>query len=97
MAAQLAEDLGKAEHLLADTGYFSVGNVEACQKADVEPVIAMGRRPHHPPLSKRFEKAPDAPRNPTAVEAMGHKLEKPEGRGITRCANRHPNPCSVSV
>jgi len=55
----LPEALGEVEHLPADTGYFSAGNVEACEKAGVEPVIAMGRQPHHPPLSERFEKAPD--------------------------------------
>ncbi|MGO9420388.1 transposase [Roseiarcus sp.] len=31
--------LGEVEHLLADTGYFSAGNVEACEKAGVEPMI----------------------------------------------------------
>ena len=64
----LSEGLGKVEHLLADTGYFSAGNVAACEKVGVEPVIAMGRQPHHPPLSERFEKAPDAPKDPTPVE-----------------------------
>ncbi len=44
----LPEALGEVEHLLADAGYFSAGNVEACEKAGVEPVIAMGRQPHHP-------------------------------------------------
>ena len=71
----LPEGLGKVEHLLADTGYFSAGNVAACEKAGVEPVIAMGRQPHHPPLSERFEKAPEAPKDPTPVEAMAHQVE----------------------
>jgi len=31
----LPEELGEAETLLADTGYFSAGNVEACEKAGV--------------------------------------------------------------
>jgi IS5 family transposase len=42
----LPEKLGKAENLLADTGYFSAGNVDACERAGVEPVIAIGRQPH---------------------------------------------------
>ena len=37
----LPEELGKVENLLADTGYFSADNVEACGKAGVVPVIAM--------------------------------------------------------
>ena len=50
----------KPETLLADTGYFSAANVEACEKAGIEPLIAMGRQPHHPPLTERFETAPPA-------------------------------------
>src|SRR5271163_2054484 len=63
----LPEALGEAETLLADTGYFSAGNVEACEEAGIEPAIAMGRQPHHPPLAERFEPAPAAPDNPTPV------------------------------
>ena len=58
----LPEELGEPETLLADTGYFSAANVEACEKAGIEPLIAMGRQPHHPPLTDRFETAPPAPR-----------------------------------
>ena len=43
------------------TGYFSAANVEACEKAGIEPLIAMGRQPHHPPLAERLEQAPPAP------------------------------------
>ena len=92
----LSEGLGKVEHLLADTGYFSAGNVEACEKAGAEPVIAMGRQPHHPPLSERFEKAPDAPKDPTPVEAMAHRLKTPRAVRSTPCANRRRSRCSAS-
>ena len=37
----LPERLGAAETLLADAGYFSAANVEACRQAEVEPLIAM--------------------------------------------------------
>jgi len=49
----LPEELGEAETLLADTGYFSAGNVAACEAAAIEPLIAMGRQ-HHPPLAERW-------------------------------------------
>ena len=78
----LPEALGETETLLADAGYFSGPNVEACEKAGVEPVIAMGRQPHHPPLAERFAKTPEAPVNPTPVEAMAHRLKTPEGRDL---------------
>ena len=40
----LTAALGETETLLADAGYFSGANVEACVKAGVTPVIAMGRQ-----------------------------------------------------
>jgi hypothetical protein len=92
----LPEELGEVENLLADAGYFSADNLEACKNADVEPMIAMGRQPHHPPLNERFAAAPAAPEKPTPVEAMAHKLKTPEGRALYACANRPPSPCSAS-
>jgi len=50
----LPDELGKVGTLLADTGYFSAANVAACEAAGIDPLIAMGRQPHHPPLSERF-------------------------------------------
>ena len=88
----LPGELGKAETLLADTGYFSAGNVAACDKAGIEPVIAMGRQPHHPPLAERFEKAPAAPVDATPVEKMAHRLKTPEGRALYALPKQTPEP-----
>ena len=88
----LPEALGEAETLLADTGYFSAGNVEACEEAGIEPAIAMGRQPHHPPLAERFEPAPAAPDNPTPVEAMAHRLKTPRGRALYALRKQTPEP-----
>jgi transposase len=57
----LPEELGKAETLLADNGYFSEANVNACQAAGIDPLIAMGRDCHHPSPAERFAEAPAAP------------------------------------
>jgi transposase len=84
--------LGKVENLLADTGYFSAENVDTCKKAGVEPVIAMGRQPHHPPLSERFAATPEAPKDPTPVEAMAYKLRTPEGRALYALRKQTPEP-----
>jgi hypothetical protein len=84
--------LGETETLLADAGYFSGANVEACAKAGVEPVIAMGRQPHHPPLAERFAKTPEPPENPTAVEAMARRLKTPEGRNLYALRKQTPEP-----
>src|SRR5208283_4240037 len=88
----LPAELGETETLLADAGYFSSPNVEACVKAGVEPVIAMGRQPHHPPLAERFAKPPEAPVDPTPVEAMGHRLKTPEGRALYALRKQTPEP-----
>ena len=88
----LPTELGEAETLLADTGYFSAGNVEACEKAGIDPLIAMGRQPHHPPLQERFEAPPPAPENPTPVEAMAHRLKTPEGRDLYALRKQTPEP-----
>jgi len=88
----LPKELGEPETLLADTGYFSAANVAACAAAEIEPLIARGRQPHHPPLAERFEQAPPAPENPTPVEAMAHRLRTPEGRKVYALRKQTPEP-----
>jgi hypothetical protein len=88
----LPERLGAAETLLADAGYFSAANVEACREASLEPLIAMGRQPHHPPLGERFAKEGPAPENPTPVEALAHRLKTPEGRKLYALRKQTPEP-----
>jgi transposase len=61
----LPKELGQAETLLADSGYFSEANVEACVAAGIEPLIPQGRQAHYPPLSERFANVPPAPDNST--------------------------------
>ena len=90
--AALPVDLGKAETLLADTGYFSAANVQACGAAGIEPLIALGRETHHPSLSERFAEAPPAPDNPTAVDAMAHRLKTLEGRKLYAQRKHIPEP-----
>ena len=90
--AALPEDLGQPETLLADTGYFSAANVEACAAAGIEPLIALGREAHHPSLSERFAEAPPAPDNPTPVEAMAHRLKTLEGRKLYAQRKHTPEP-----
>ena len=83
----LPAELGQTATLLADTGYFSAANVRACVAAQVDPLIAMGRQPHYPPLAERLAPAPPppdnpTPDNPTPVEAMAHRLKTAEGRKL---------------
>ncbi len=88
----LSKELGEPETLLADTGYFSAGNVAACEKAEIEPLIAMDRQPHHPPIAECFEQAPPAPKNPSPVQAMAHRLKTLECRKLYALRKQTPEP-----
>ena len=88
----LPDELGEAETLLADSGYFSEANVEACAATGIEPLIPQGRQTHYPPLSERFAKAPSAPENPTPLETMAHRLKTPEGKNLYALRKQTPEP-----
>jgi transposase len=88
----LPDELGEVDTLLADTGYFSAANVTACTTAGIDPLIAMGRQPHHPPVGELFCDDPLAPENPTPVEAMAHRLKTREGRDLYALRKQTPEP-----
>jgi len=88
----LPAELGTATTLLADTGYFSADNVAACRTALIDPLIAMGRQPHYPPLAERFAPAPAAPIDPTPVAAMAHRFRTPEGKALYALRKHTPEP-----
>ena len=90
--AQLPDELGKAGTLLADSGYFSEANVEACAGAGVAPLIAHRRERHHLSWQDRFAQAPPAPENATPLEAMRHRLATPEGQQTYALRKQTPEP-----
>ena len=90
--ADLPEELGDVETLLADNGYFSEANVEACVAAGIDPLIAMGQQSHHPRLDERFAPAPTPPEAPSPVEAMAHRLKTPEGKKLYGLRKHTPEP-----
>src|SRR5215207_2255548 len=85
--AALPPALGEAE-----TGYCSEANVQACVAAGIDPLIAMGRQPHHPPLAERFTPDPPPPDTPTPFEAMAHRLQTQEGRALYALRKHTPEP-----
>ena len=88
----LPERLGDVETLLADSGYFSEANVQACAAAGIDPLIAMGRQPHHPPLAARFAPDPPPPEQPTPLAAMAHRLQTQEGKTLYALRKHTPEP-----
>jgi len=90
--AALPAELGEVASMLADNGYFSAANVAACEAAGIEPVIAMGRQPHYPPLAERCAEPPPPPKDPTPVAAMAHRLKTPEGPKLYALRKQIPEP-----
>jgi transposase len=88
----LPEALGAVDTLLADTGYFSEANVEQCAAAEIEPLIAVGREPHHPSWRERFAAPPPEPENPTPVERMAWRLRTPQGKKLYGLRKQTPEP-----
>jgi hypothetical protein len=90
--AALPEVLGAPQKMLGDNGYFSAANVAACAVAGIEPLLALGRIPHHLSLDERFAAAPPAPEYPTPLEAMVHRLATPEGKKLYGQRKHTPEP-----
>jgi transposase len=80
--AQLPEELGSVEHLLTDNGYFSAGNVESCEEANIDPLFAAGRDKHHPHWEDRFSEPPPLAEPASAVDRMKHRLKTTQGRKL---------------
>jgi len=78
----LPEALGNATDLLADTGYFSQANVQACIGSNIQPSLAVARDQHHWSVFERF--APDEPVPDTEdpVALMKHQLTTQSGRAL---------------
>lgn len=78
----LPEALGTATDLLADTGYFSQTNVQACIGSNIQPSLAVARDQHHWSVFERF--APDEPVPDTEdpVALMKHQLTTQSGRAL---------------
>lgn len=78
----LPDTLGKAEALLADTGYYSGKNIGRCEAHGIDPYIAVKRDGHHPSPEERFTEPKALPENATPAQAMGHKLKTKAGRAL---------------
>jgi hypothetical protein len=78
--------------MLGDNGDFSAANVAACAAAGIEPLLALGRTPHHPSWDERFAAAPPAPQTPTPLEAMAYRLATPEGKKLYARRKHTPEP-----
>jgi transposase len=83
--AGLCPDLGQAEAVALDNGYFSQTTLQACQKRGLEPYIAAGREPHHRSWGSFFAELPQPPADDaSAMVKMAYKLQTEVGQAIYR-------------
>lgn len=80
--AELPQELGKVDAILADAGYFSEANVAGCEDRNIMPHIATGREKHNQPLKERFSEPPPLPEEADSVTKMKHRLKTQEGRKL---------------
>lgn len=79
----LPQDVARPHRLLADTGFLSEKNVESCDKAQIEPMIAIKREGHYSPWQERFSDNPPAlPDGATPMERMKHRFKTRQGRAL---------------
>ena len=78
---QLPEELPEVQKILADAGYYSETNVEACEDRNITPFIALGRMPHNLGIIERFT-GPEPETAERATERMKNRLKSKEGRKI---------------
>lgn len=94
----LPKELGRVRRLLADNGYASEANVERCDAARIEPLIALGREHHHQTWRQRFAPAPKAPpESATPLARMAHRLKTPAGRKLYALRKQTPEPVFGSI
>ena len=78
----LPEGLNQPRTVLIDSGYFSQKNVEICEAAKIDPLIAVGREGHHPGWRERFTEPAPLATDATPVEKMKHTLKTKAGRAL---------------
>ena len=78
----LPKQLGTVTELLADSGYFSETNVNACIGEEITPYIAVDRQSHNRSLWERFKEPPPLPDDADSVTTMKHRLKTKAGKAV---------------
>jgi transposase len=80
--AELPAELGTATKMIADSGYYSETNVNACEDKGVTPYIAIDRQYHNQPMWDRFTEPPPLPDDADSVTKMKHRLKTKAGKEV---------------
>lgn len=84
--------LGEVQTLIADNGFFSLANVNACNEAEIEPLLALKRESHHTPVLERFATNLPPPQTSDPVEQMAHRLSTQDGRSLYKLRKQTVEP-----
>ncbi|WP_407066732.1 IS1182 family transposase [Ferrovum sp.] len=84
--------LGPIEALVADTGYCSEKNVEACEALGITPFIAVAREDHHPDWRQRHTEPEALGEDATRMQVMIHRLKTQAGRSVYRMRKQTVEP-----
>ena len=80
--AALPKELGTTTELLADSGYYSDNNVNACEGDGITPYVAVDRQSHNQSPWERFNEPPPLPDNADSVTKMKHRLKTTAGKAV---------------
>jgi hypothetical protein len=80
--AALPKELGTANELIADSGYYSETNVTASEGQKITPYIAIDRQQHNQPVWERFKEPPPLPDDADSVTRMKHRLQTLAGKKV---------------
>ena len=83
---RLPAGLNTPRALLADTGYLSEANLNACIQPESEPPMAPGREGHYPHWEERFSEPAPLPEEATPVEKTKHPPQEAGEQEALRAA-----------
>ena len=78
--AEVSLAVDPVTEMLADAGYFSAANVEACEAAQIVPLISMHHDKHHHWLANYLAKSEPLSTEASATERMRTRLQTKDGR-----------------
>ncbi len=90
--AALPTALGSVTELIADCGYLSDANIDACEQKQITPYIAVDRQSHNQPLWDRFSEPPPISDDADAVSRMKHRLKTVAGKAVYAARKRTVEP-----
>jgi transposase len=90
--AALPAALGRVQTLIADNGYASAANAQACQDAAISALLALKREDHHPGVFERFAADEPAPETDDALLKMAHRLQSKAGKALYRLRKQTVEP-----